>query len=351
MTGTSTWGDSAPRIVSALDVEELPRGRVSRLFIELVHDGMGRPLRLPLLVARGERPGPVMGLSAAIHGNEINGIPVIHRLFERLDPRQLKGTVVACLVMNIPGFLAHHRHLVDSATGVDLNHIMPGNPNGNVSSVYAHRLLDRCVRHFDYLLDLHTASFGRSNSLYVRADMANPVTAQMAYLLRPQLILHNPPSDSTLRGTAEEMGIHAVTVEIGNPHRFQPEYIRTALVGIRSVLSAAGMVPRRRVVAGPEPVVCQESDWMYTDRGGLLTVHPPLLAEIAAGEVVATMTDVFGELTAEYAAPVAGVVIGKSTNPVGPTGSRIIHLGVPVRPGTELRMRAAEDHGSLGGEV
>lgn len=336
---TPATGESPARTVTHLDVEELPRGRVSRVLLEVAHDGLGRSLSLPIMVARGERPGPVFGLTAAIHGDEINGIPVLHRLFDRIDARQLRGTVVGVMVVNVPGFLSHRRYLVEGHGGVDLNHLMPGQADGDVGNVYAHRFLDRCVRHFDYLLDLHTASFGRANSLYVRADMSDATTARMAYLLRPQIILHNPPSDATLRGTAEEMKVHAVTVEIGNPHRFQPEYIRTTLVGIRSVLSAVGMLPRRKVSPGPEPVVCERSRWLYTDRGGLLTVHPELRSPVAAGEVVASLTNVFGDLTAEYRAPFDGVIIGKSTNPVGPTGARIVHLGIPVRADTKLHSR------------
>ncbi|MDH4282202.1 MAG: succinylglutamate desuccinylase/aspartoacylase family protein, partial [Myxococcales bacterium] len=216
-----------------LVIDEFPRGRVSRLYVDLVANGLAQDILLPLLVARGKKDGPVFGLTAAVHGNELNGIRVIHDLMHRLDPKQLSGTVVAVVVVNVPGLHRHQREFVD---GEDLNHIFPGREDGSVSEVYAHRILDRIVNRFDYLVDLHTASFGRVNSLYVRADMTHPATATMAYLQRPQIIVHNPPSDYTLRGAAMDLGIPSITLEIGDPQTFQPGYVRSSRIGIRAVL-------------------------------------------------------------------------------------------------------------------
>ncbi len=307
-----------------LVIEEFPRAELSRLYIDLVANGLAQDILLPLLVARGRKDGPVFGLTAAVHGNELNGIRVIHDLMHHIDPRQLSGTVVALVVVNVPGLHRHQRHFVD---GTDLNHIFPGRHDGNVARVFAHRILDRIVNRFDYLVDLHTASFGRVNSLYVRADMTHPTTATMAYLQRPQIIVHNPPSDYTLRGAAMDLGIPSITLEIGDPQKFQPTYVRSSRIGIRTVLAAAGMLARRSVAEGPEPILCESSSWMYTDRGGLLAVLPRPTDLVSRGERVAILRNAFGDVIREYEAPRDGIVIGKSVNPVGQTGARILHLG------------------------
>lgn len=314
-----------PRQVSELNVEALPRGCVSRLRIAIVHNSLGDAVHLPALVMRGKKDGPVFGLTAAVHGNELNGIPVIHRLFDKLDSSQLRGAVVALPVVNIPGYHEKKRFFID---GVDLNKIMPGDPNGNVSQVYASRFAEKVVRRFHYLVDLHTASFGRINSLYVRADMTHQTTAAMALLQRPQIILHNPPSDGTLRGHAMALGIPAITLEIGNPHLFQPEYIRRSLTGLRAVLAQVGMTPKRQRAMGPPPVLCSRSYWLYSDHGGLLEVGPGVTEDVKEGEVIAQISNVYGDVVHEYRAPDSGVVIGKSTNPAGQTGARIMHLGI-----------------------
>jgi uncharacterized protein len=313
-----------PRVVDRVVIDELAGPGIWRLLVELAHDALGAPVRVPVLVARGERDGPTFGLTAAVHGNELNGIRVIHHLFESLDVSVLGGTVVGVVAVNVPGVLNMQRELRE---GIDLNDIMPGRPEGDVAQVYAHRFIERIVRGFDYLIDLHTASFGRANALYVRAEMTNPNTAQMAYLQRPQIILHNPPSDGTLRGAADDLGIPAITVEIGSPHQFQPTYIKRALVGLRAVLSELDMLPHRPVKLGRAPVVCSRSQWLFTDHGGLLEVFPEVTDKVAAGDVVARLGNAFGDVVREYRAPNDGVIIGKSTNPACPTGARILHIG------------------------
>lgn len=320
------------RIVSELDVESLAPGMVHRLAIELVEDAMGRPIRVPVLAARGHKPGPVFGLTAALHGNELNGIPVIHRLFRDLNPENLRGTLVAVVVANVPGYLRHQRAFND---GQDLNHLFPGVEDGNLSQLWAHRLLHRVVNRFDALIDLHTASAGRINSLYLRADMHHEATARMAYLLRPQIILHNPPSDKTMRGAAAGLGIPAITLEIGNPGRFQEKFIRASRAGIRAVLADQRLLPKRKVKYGEDPILCASSRWLYTDRGGILKVVPDVTDRVKKDELVATQVNAFGDLVREYRVPTRGVIIGRSIDPVGQAGARIVHLG----------MLAGEEHG------
>ncbi len=321
-------------VVNELNVEDYPRGEKARVFVELVGDGLATGVRVPVLVARGRRPGPVFGITAALHGNELNGIPVIHDLFRSLDVSRVRGAIVAVIVANVPGLHMEQREFND---GIDLNRIMPGREFGNLSQVYAHRLLHRIVHRFDYLMDLHTASFGRVNSLYVRADMTNEITAQMAYLQRPQIIVHKTAADNTLRGAAMELGIPAITVEIGDPQRFQRRYTRQARTGLRAVLDLTGVLKARQTPANlPEPVLCDRSYWMYTDRGGLLEVLPEVTDRVKEGELVGRVDNAFGDLIREYRAPQDGVVVGKSVNPVGQTGARIVHIGRVAKPDSPI---------------
>ena len=216
-------------------------------------------------------------------------------------------------------------------------------PRDLLASPELRRLVERIVRKFDLMIDLHTASDGRVNSLYVRADMTQAESARMAYLQRPQIIVHNEPSDRTLRGAAGELDIPAITLEIGNPGRFHSDYIKRALTGVRTVLADHSMIRKRPVNPGPEPVLCQRSHWIYTEQGGLLEVFPKVTDRIEAGELIARLTNPFGDRIADYHAPASGVVVGHSINPVAETGARILHIGYLAEPG-DLRFhpRSAE---------
>lgn len=315
--------------VDSLEIESLPVGEFSRLFIEIVENGIGRPIQVPVVVARGKKPGPIFGITAALHGNELNGIPVIHKLLQRINLRTLRGTVVCLIAANMPGLLSEQREFTD---GQDLNHIMPGKPDGKLSQVYAYNLVDRITQHFDFLVDLHTASEGRVNSLYVRADLKQETTAQMAFLLGPQIIVHNPPSDYTLRGTADEAGKPAITVEICDPQKFQRDPIARTVKGIRRILGHVGMIPSK-ATATPKhkpPILCRKSYWILAKRGGMMRCIPKIAEQFKKGDLIATQVNIFGDTIQEYFAPEDGIAIGHCVNPIGQTGARILHLGVPM---------------------
>ncbi len=316
----------AEDIIQELDLDRAPAGEITRQMIHLVSDGIGMPVLVPVLIARGLADGPVLGLTAAVHGNELNGIPVVQRLFKELDPLQLRGTVVGVPVVNVPSLHRKKRRFID---GTDLNHVMPGEEDGNVSQVYAYRIVNRIIKAFDYLVDLHTASFGRINSYYIRADLQDPVTREMALLQNAQIVVHKPNTDGTLRGAASEMGIHAITLEVGDPNTFQKGMIRSGLTGIFNLLFHLNMLEGETEAPQQPAVLCTDSYWMYTDAGGILLVQPGLTQSVRKGQTIATLRNIFGDLVKEYRAPEDGIIIGKSVSPINQTGGRILHLGIP----------------------
>lgn len=311
--------------ITQLDLESIPQGTVRYFWLKIISDGLGTPISIPVMVAKGKKIGPVLGLTAAVHGDELNGIPVIQRLFKDIDVDSLVGTIVGVPVVNIPSFIRKKRRFND---GVDLNHIMPGKADGNVSQVYAYRIVNMLVKQFDYLLDLHTASLGRINSYYIRADMRDEVTQNLALLQNAQIIVHNPPSDGTLRGAADELGIPAITLEVGNPNIFQKRLIRSGLIGVHNALAFLKMTNDEVEPPETPTILCDSSYWIYTDTGGLLTVLPNITDTVKKGELIATITDIFGQVKQQYFAPEDGIVIGKSTSPVNQSGGRILHLGI-----------------------
>ena len=312
-------------MIEDFNIEDTPRGTTRHYWLKLISDGFSNPICIPLMVMRGLKDGPVLGVTAAVHGNELNGISVIQRLFNEVSVDELSGTIVGVPVVNVPGFMRKKRRFND---GVDINHIMPGKEDGNISQVYAYRFVQRFIKHIDYLLDLHTASTGRINSYYIRADMDLPAVRKMALLQNADIIVHNPPSDGTLRGAADDMDIPAITLEVGNPSTFQKKLIRSGIDGVHNVLCDLGMVQDEIITTGKATVLCDKSIWVYTDVGGLLSIPVELRQMLKKGDLIATIRDIFGNKVKEYFAPQDGIVIGKSVSPVNQTGGRILHLGI-----------------------
>jgi predicted deacylase len=311
--------------IRKLDINEFPRNKISRVWLHIINNGLGEPIRIPLIIARGPTDGPTFGMTSALHGNELNGIAVIQQLFSELDIAQLSGTLVGVLIANPPGLVRMQRDFND---GVDLNHVAPGNPSGNMSQLFMHRLIDRIVERFDYLVDLHTASFGRVNTYYIRANMKNKHSAIMARLQNPEIILDNPPNDYTLRGHASARGIHSITPELQDPHQFQHGVIRQCLTGLLNQLIYLKMIPGTILCPVEKTTLCDRSYWVYTDEGGFLKVLPQLGQIIEKDQPIAEVQTVFGKVVKTFCAPERGIVIGKSTNPINQSGSRILHLGI-----------------------
>lgn len=317
--------DEKPRHIHHLHLEEFEAGKVHEAWLHIINNGIGEPVRIPLIIAKGTQAGPTLGLTAALHGNELNGIPLIHDLFAHLDLAQLKGSIIGVLTANIPALLLEQRKFND---GKDLNRIAPGRARGDRSQVYIHRFIERIVKRFDYLIDLHTASFGRVNSYYIRADMDDPTIARMTQLHYPEIILHNPPNDSTLRGSAENLGIKALTLELKDPHIIQEEVVDDSLKGVFNVLYDLKMLPGKLFEPNRPTLLCESSYWLYTDEGGILYVYPEVTDRVVKGQLIAEVKNIFGKTTKHYEAPEDGIVIGKSVNPINQTGSRILHLGL-----------------------
>jgi predicted deacylase len=308
-------------------LEQTEPGQIGRFWLQITTNALAQPISIPVLVVRGLEDGPVLALTAVLHGNELNGLALIHQLFREINPQTLRGTLVAIPILNTPSFLANQRNFTD---GIDLNRLMPGNAHGNDSQAFSYHLVDRLnLAQFDYLIDLHTASFGRINSFYVRADMNDPTIAQMARWQNSEIILHSESKQTTFRGTAVQHNTPAITIEINDPHLWQPAKIAAAKQGIYNTLYHLNMLDGVITQPTSPATECSHSSWLYTDRGGLLAVLPQPAETIRAGQTIATLVSPFGDLIHEYTAPENGVVIGKSVNPVNQTGGRILHLGIP----------------------
>lgn len=316
-----------------LRLSSFKMGEVHRVYIQLSDNSLGSPWKVPLVIIRGEKKGPTVGITAALHGNELNGISTIFKLIEELDPKKLSGTLVLVPISNVPGYLMNQRYFSDR---VDLNRIMPGKPEGTTSNLYAHYFISKIVSKFNYLLDLHTASHGRVNSLYIRADIDNEDTRTLAYLQNPQIIVKKFDEGGTLRAWANENGIPAITIEIGNANAFQHRLIDETLDGIINTLKHLKMLEGEVKDMLKDATLCERSFWIYSNKGGIIDVFPSLADRVKAGEVIAKVYDVFGQVREEIKASCSGVVIGKNVRPNCDAGTRVLHLGVNIfEPSTE----------------
>ncbi len=323
-------------IFDYLRIDKCEPKKISYCWIRIVEGELGTSIRIPIMVAKGAKPGPILGLTAALHGNELQGIPAIHTVFRELKPKlhNLQGVVVGVPCLNVPGYIRRQRGYSD---GVDLNRSMPGSEFGTSSQQYCFHLFNKIINKFNFLIDLHTASNGRINSFYVRADMRNSTVKDMATSFQSNIIVHNSTT-VTLRGAAMEIGIPTICVEVGNPLTFDDIFIKKAINGIFNVMNTLNLLKKEIILPDdlkielPNPIICYRSYWIYTQHGGLITVHPKLGEHVKKNQIIASVVNIFGIITAEYRSPEDGIIVGKAENPTAQQGDRIVHLGIPLTP-------------------
>ncbi|MDH5367758.1 MAG: succinylglutamate desuccinylase/aspartoacylase family protein [Cyclobacteriaceae bacterium] len=322
-------------IIKNLDVIQTSTPGVSNFWLEMGVNTYGYPMLMPVIVIKGSSSGSTLGLTAGIHGNELNGIPIIHELLENIDFKKLKGTIIAIPGLNVFSIQVDERRFIDEE---DLNRNFPGKKNGNRSQQYVSKINELILPSFDFMIDMHTASFGRINTMYARADLKNDTLKLLAKLQQPDIILNSigastangaVSSPRTMRAEAVLKGIPCITVEYGNPQVFQKELTERGLKGIMNTLNALEMYGNNKhKELVDKATYCKKSYWIYMNEGGFLEVPVELNQRIQKGDKIGIVKDAFGNILNEYLAPEDGIVIGKSTNPSNMSGGRIIHLGI-----------------------
>lgn len=323
--------DGVP-VIDRLDVADVPAGRISRFYFRVTDQAAGQGWYVPVLVARGARPGKRLLLTAGIHGDEMNGIDIIHRLFAELDPRAMQGIVVAIPGLNSPGILNATRGFTPGgeASGANLNRLMPGDVHADdVAAVYAGRIWSQLFTgNADAAIDMHTQSRGTVYPMYVFAETAP--ARRMAGLLRPDIIKLDPGVKGTVENMLNAAGVPSVTLELGGPERFEPEMVRRGLRGVRNVMMDMGILAGVPDLSGPAPYVGDNSVNVFATRGGYSHVLVALGDDVTPGQQVASISDPFGRTVATLTAPIAGRVSSVATSPTREIGDLLVRILAPA---------------------
>ncbi len=298
-------------------------GTVTQTNLKVSETTTNHPATVPITIVRGAEEGPTITLTAAVHGDEINGIAVVRRILDTLDPATLKGTVVGVPVVNRFGFLSQTRYLPDRR---DLNRYFPGDPDGPMAARIAHTLFERVIRKGDYLIDLHTAAVGQQNLCHVRGDGDNPVVKDMMKAFGTPIMMHGAGPKGSLRRAALEAGVPSIIYEAGEPGRFEEHAVEIGADGILRVMRHLGMI-EKRVRSADMQVLIRKTEWVRADHGGLLYMEVAPGDLVRANQRLATINDPFGQHVDGVFAPKGGVVMSTATVPLVNPGTAVVHIG------------------------
>ena len=312
---------SAPITVAGIEVEPGERRDLAPLVSESY---TGDRTTLPMAVFNGVSDGPRVFVTAAVHGDELNGTAVCQQLLTRLDPPSLHGVVVVVPIVNVLGAQIHSRYLPDRR---DLNRAFPGSWTGSIAARTARLLFDEVVDGATAGIDLHTAANRRANVPQIRIDTSDADAMRLARVFGTPYVLDAALRPGSLREAAQTAGVPVLTYEAGEPLRLDHEAIGIGVDGVLRVLCHMGMITEAPPPT-PDPIVMHQSKWLRADRGGLVDLHVGPGDSVAAGQPVWTTSSPLGAERATATSPVDGVVIGGTTLPVVSPGDAILHIGI-----------------------
>lgn len=318
---------NAIKTVTSLEVQNLPAGR-SDFYLSIPKYHKTGHTEVPVMVLKGHSSGKTLMVTAAVHGDELNGIMVIHRLFAQLEATDIAGTIIAVPGVNQAGLKAGSRFFAGAEVlkRSDLNRMFQTDKTGPAAE-YARYLWEHLLRNgVDLAVDLHTQAEGATYPLFVFADFANARVLEMAYALQPDVIKNDPGQKGTLETAYIETGVPAVTLELGQPSHMNTELVERATAGIINLMKSEKMLP------GPAQISRADifTGTMFTDvsaeKEGFGNITVKLMDTVKAGDHVATMRDSFGHEVKRYYAPHEGVVLAVSTTPLRRKGELLIRI-------------------------
>lgn len=310
----------APFIIGDHTVEAGSRASIS---LELPGQSRYTPLAMPVHIIHGRQDGPTVFVSAAIHGDEINGIEIIRQLLTQSALKRLKGTLICVPVVNVYGFLNHTRYMPDRR---DLNRSFPGSEHGSLAARVAYAFRTEIIDRANFGIDLHTGANHRTNFPHIRANMSDPKTAELARAFNTAVLVDASLRDGSLRGYAVEKNIPVLLYEAGEALRFDKLSVRAGVRGVLNVLFNLGMI-KRKVSRRPHVTVeAATSHWIRAENTGLLRPIVELGKRVEKGEKLAVVADLLGDDEETIYAKKEGIVIGCTNLPIVNEGDALFHI-------------------------
>ena len=319
-------------VITHLNLDDLASGKIYRFMFQGSNMNIGQYWYVPVMVAKGSKPGKRLLLNTGIHGDELNGSRVIQQLFATLDATQLNGSIIG-VIQAAPNSLFHISRTwfssTDSGDFTDMNDVFPGNKVGNSAQIHAYLLWNNLWHNnCDYAIDLHSQSTDTEYPLFVFADYRMPAIKTMAELIPADQIKNDEGEKGTVETTFVEHGIPAITIEIGAARSYQSEYINRTLEGIKNILNHLQIwdCPLRRNAADYGSFIGNQMHSVKASTGGYAEVKVNLGDDVIQNQEIALQRNAFGDVIHTYLAPMSGKVLSVGTGATREAGGLLVRI-------------------------
>ncbi|HEV3220752.1 MAG TPA: succinylglutamate desuccinylase/aspartoacylase family protein [Candidatus Acidoferrales bacterium] len=299
--------------------------------------GSDAATRIPVVVIRGARPGPVLAIVSGAHGTEYASILAVERLITHLDPAAISGTVILVPLVNSGSFLQKVPH-VNPVDNKSMNRFYPGKMDGTqtdrVSYIITKQIVERC----DYLIDLHGGDLDENLRPYSYwtisgNEKVDRISREMALAFGLDHIIiqtdfpRDPAASRYLSNTALTRGKPAAIAEAGYAGTVEPGDVNALAWGSENIMRYLKMLPGEAPFV-QNPVWIEKVETVTSDQEGIFYPVVNRGNYVAAGTEIGYVTDYFGNKILEARSPVAGVVLYVCALPTMNKGGTVANIGV-----------------------
>lgn len=284
---------------------------------------------IPIIVHRAKKEGPTVLITAGIHGDEINGIEIVRQLIAKKINRPKKGTIICIPILNVFGFLSGKREFPD---GRDLNRVFPGTKKGSLASRVAHHFTTEILPHADYCIDFHTGGASRFNAPQIRVSPSDYVALKYAKIFQPPFIVVSKILEKSYRQTCFKLGIPSLLFEGGKALSNDKEIIELGVKGVMNFLAHHNMLQLKfqHQKESFKSIIIEKSLWIRAHKSGLLHLKVSINTCVKKGEILAHLTDPYGQMKVKVKAPHEGYIINVNQSPIVHQGDAIFHISTVV---------------------
>ncbi|MCB9359969.1 MAG: succinylglutamate desuccinylase/aspartoacylase family protein [Flavobacteriales bacterium] len=306
--------------------QNIERGKTVQINLDIARLHTRTAVEVPVIVARGEKPGPIILFNAGIHGDEVNGVEIVRQIISKGYHKPECGTVVCIPVLNVFGFLHKTREFPD---GRDLNRVFPGSKEGSLASRFAYYLMKDVVPYVDYCVDYHTGASSRFNYTHLRIEGTNPKSIELANVFGAPYILLSKQLPKSFRSEAAKIGVGVLLFEGGKSLDLDRAVTKVGVKGALRIMHHLGMRDFTKQLSTEtfvEPITLTDSTWMRARHSGMFRTSVSIGTKIKKGMVLGSISDPFGDFEKRVISKHDGVIICSNHSPLVHQGDAIFHI-------------------------
>lgn len=306
--------------------QSIERGKTVQVNLDIARLHTRTPVEIPIIVSRGEKPGPVILFNAGIHGDEVNGVEIVRQLIAKKYHKPNCGTVICIPVLNVFGFLHKTREFPD---GRDLNRVFPGSKEGSLASRFAYYLMKDVMPKVEYCIDYHTGASSRFNFSHLRIEGKNPKSIELVKVFGAPYVLLSKELPKSFRSEANKIGVGVLLFEGGKSLDLDRAVTKVGVNGALRVMHHLGMRDFSKELSHEtytEPITLTDSTWIRARHSGMFRTTVKIGTSVKKGTVLGTISDPFGDFEKRVIAKHNGVIICSNHSPLVHQGDAIFHI-------------------------